>query len=257
MQNSGGSELHWKAAISVSDTVPPNNAFSFPVSGGPDAFGYTWRDSRSTGGPVFSWVDISTTGTTLFNLIDDEVRSGIPLGFDFPFYGMHFNSVNISMNGFLSFTNSNRLFFNTTLPDPNAPENLIAPFWDDFFIYVGNVKYRNDSGRFIVTYDRVIPFGTGGPGGQTFQVILHADGRIVYQYLSIGGGSWTGGASASRTGPKTKGLPLHSTPATSPTTWRSRLRLLLRGSPYPNGPAPWGPAKRRRSRWNTALRGFL
>ena len=190
LQNSGGSELHWKVGASL--PVSGSSGYQFPVSGGPDAFGYTWRDSRAQGGPSFSWVDPNTSGwTVLTNLIDDEVRQSIPLGFSFPFYGAHYDAVNISMNGFLSFTSTSRQFFNTTLPDKNAPVNLIAPFWDDFFIYVGRVMYRSEGGRFIVAYDQVIPYGPGGTGGQFFEVILHPDGRIVYQYLSIGGGSFS------------------------------------------------------------------
>jgi hypothetical protein len=196
VRNQGGSDLRWTLGASASAIETPSNGPTastiIPAAGGPDSFGYTWKDSSFPGGPPFSWVEISFAGTKVQNLIDDEVSPAIPLGFSFPFYGQSFDAVNISLNGFLSFTNSSHQFFNTRLPNLLAPDNLIAPFWDDLFIYVGEVWYRNDGYRFIVEYHKVIAYGPGPFGGQTFEVILYPDGRILYQYLSIGGGPFAG-----------------------------------------------------------------
>jgi len=220
IQNIGGSALHWKAAISVAlpnapsavqsgdGSVPGPDAVVIPTSGGPDSFGYRWRDSRLPGAPAFSWVDLNTMGTILFpTLIDDEVSNSIPIGFSFPFYGHSFDTVNISMNGFLSFTSSSRQYYNTQLPNALAPENLAAPFWDDFFMYVGSIKYRRDGDRFIVEYDKVFAFWPG-QGGQTLEAILYPDGRIVYQYLSIGGGPHTAETIGIQNGAGDEGLTI-------------------------------------------------
>jgi len=64
---------------------------------------------------------------------DDENLGPYYLGFDFPFYGNLFNSINVCSNGWLSFTSYYASYWNYPLPDPSAPENLIAPFWDDFY----------------------------------------------------------------------------------------------------------------------------
>ena len=51
-------------------------------SGGPDSFGYTFKDSNETDGPAYNWIDISSNGTS-FNLHGDSVRGPYDIGFDF------------------------------------------------------------------------------------------------------------------------------------------------------------------------------
>lgn len=57
-------------------------------AGGPDAFGYSWKDSNEPGGPTFELVDVSE-GTPIF-LDDDDFVTDIPLGFTFNYYGLEF-----------------------------------------------------------------------------------------------------------------------------------------------------------------------
>ena len=52
------------------------NFFPLPVpfdsSSSRDAYGYGWKDSDGSGGPVYSWVDITSRGTQVIGLTDDN-----------------------------------------------------------------------------------------------------------------------------------------------------------------------------------------
>ncbi len=155
-----------------------------PAAGGPDAFGYEFIDSDSPGGPTFQWFDISGLGTPL-NLADDGFAN-VSLPFGFSFYGATKNSVIISNNGYLTFGSDGSDRNNDEIPDPNSPNDIIAPFWDNLQSTGGNVYHYYDSanGRFIVQYHNVT--GHGDPDTHTFQVILQTNGQILFQYLTLG-----------------------------------------------------------------------
>ncbi|HEU5310074.1 MAG TPA: choice-of-anchor D domain-containing protein, partial [Candidatus Eisenbacteria bacterium] len=153
--------------------------------GGPDLFGHQWIDSDETGGPAFQWNDISGVGAPIALEGDDEMSAFVPIGFLFPFYDNLYAHVRVSTNGFLSFSSGTPDWTNQVLPSPAAPENMVAPFWDDLFFSAASIAHAwSDGQRFIVQWSNVDHYGGGGP--YTFQAILHGDGTIVYQYLFIG-----------------------------------------------------------------------
>ncbi len=198
IENRGGSDLNYvvgtvlkPASVAVYDPLLLGKEETDPRpgirgTGGPDAFGYTWRDSDEPGGPGFDWVDITTIGTLLPLTGDDANQAGVPIGFEFPFYGTNFNTVNVCTNGWLSFTSTSTSLGNQQLPNSGAPENLLAAFWDDLNPGSTQRIYRyGDGTRFILSYVAVPRYSSGGP--YTFQVILYPTGRIVYQYLDMQG----------------------------------------------------------------------
>jgi hypothetical protein len=153
--------------------------------GGPDSFGYYWKDSDEPGGPVYEWVEIANVGTKI-NLGDgDEENAGpFPIGFDFPFYGNTFNSFRVCTNGFVSFTSTSTLYKNIPIPNPTEPNNLLAVFWADLVVdSEAGVYYHNDGSRLIIQYDNVRHYDT--EDRDTFEVILYPSGKIVYQYQSM------------------------------------------------------------------------
>ena len=156
-------------------------------SGGPDLYGYRWKDSDEPGGPLFEWTDISATGTPIFSGVNDDRNVGpFPIGFTFPFYGNPFDTFRLSSNGFISFTSTSSDLGNSPLPGTGAPENLLAMFHDDLRVDTNagsNVYYENVGNKLIVQFDQVPKYYTSG--ALTFQAHLYPNGTIFYYYLTM------------------------------------------------------------------------
>mgnify|MGYP005843604505 CR=1 FL=1 len=152
----------------------------------PQTPGYTYRDSDQPGGPAFAWIDIRGRGTPITGLGDDTNVGPFPIGFPFTFYGRTFTTFRVSSNGWVSFDSTNTDYINRTLPDPLAPGNLLAIWWDDLsFLSGGQALYWTDGvGTLVISYLDVPLLGDAG-GPYTFQAILRADGSITYQYLDM------------------------------------------------------------------------
>ena len=184
LRNAGSGTLDWE--------IPPP-VFSPPAGGpaaleesGPDAGGYRSIDSDQPGGPVFAWKDIAGTGIPL-PLLENGLSDPIPLGFPFRFYGRIFDTVRVSTNGYLSFTSTAVELSNKPLPSTAAPENLIAPFWDDLLLdRTSLISYKSGGGTFTVQFTEVEP-DDGTDRRDTFQVALHATGAIDFSYLKMTG----------------------------------------------------------------------
>jgi len=160
--------------------------------GGPDAAGYAWRHA------AYGWLD-ATDGTTL-NLAEDGAAN-IVLPFDFPFYGATSNKLRVSNNGALLFDAFNGEVSYLNQPLINAPDNFIAPFWDDLDNAQGNVYWKtigNAPNRRVVIEWYARPHIGYTPGVATFEVVLSENGNLVFQYqtLDFGDPLYNDGASA-------------------------------------------------------------
>ncbi|HEY6572927.1 MAG TPA: S8 family serine peptidase, partial [Candidatus Eisenbacteria bacterium] len=155
------------------------------AKGGPDGFGYRWVDSDEPGGPAFSWMDITGSGSLLSLSGDDATSSPVSIGFDFPYYGTTFSSLRVCTNGWLSFSSTATAYDNQALPNTGAPADLLAPFWDDLdFGATPRVYTYGDGTRFVISWVGVPRYQEATPN--TFQAILYPTGEIRYQYLSMG-----------------------------------------------------------------------
>ena len=167
----------------VQNQVEWTGVLTAPVPGLGD---YTFKTSDQAGGPAFSWVDISRTGT-LVSLADDDTKGPFDIGFPFTYYGKTYTSFYVSSNGWMTFlAPPNASYNNACLPDPAGPPALLALFWDDLNpSSSGNVYVMTGTNSLVVSYVEVPRFSSGGP--YTFQAILQPDGAITYQYLDMQG----------------------------------------------------------------------
>ena len=191
-QPGGSAVKSFKIINSGSDPLTFNSSINYTSKnstksgGGPDSYGYVWRDSDAPDGPVYNWIEIGAIGTEI-TLTDDYISSSIPLGFAFNFYGTDFTSVKICSNGFLSFTTTASNNLNDPIPTSSEPNNLISLLWDDLDpTAAGKVFYYSDAinKRFIVEYSGLPHYNT--TSYNYAQVILYESGRILFQYKTVG-----------------------------------------------------------------------
>ena len=163
-------------------------AASPQATGGPDNFGYTWDDTVS-----FNWMDATNGSYIQFNE-DDAISPLIDIGFDFKFYENSYSQLYFTTNGLISFDPSTWQYSNRYIPLPTTPNNFIAPFWDDLCVSYGDYNngavYYKQGGTapnryFIVEWHEISRLYYTDK--LTFEVILHENGDIVMQYLSLAG----------------------------------------------------------------------
>ena len=168
------------------------NAYSFKGVGGPDLFGYRWKDSNEPNGPAYVWTDIAANPnavrvTTWNGTLDDGYTNAIPIGFDFKFYGTNYSNFYLSTNGFLSFTALTSSYYsNATIPNGAAPNNIIAPFWDDLDGRTqGTVHYLKEADKLTIQFTNWQKYNA--TGSFTFQIVLRSNDRIMFYYNNLNG----------------------------------------------------------------------
>lgn len=135
----------------------------------------------------YDWVDISAIGTDADITSDDDNAGPFELGFEVNFYGQTYNSVYMCSNGWASFTSTAATYFNTTLPNAEEPNTVMYCYWDDMYPPSGGqYKYYQDpaNDRFILSWIDV-PHITNDLARYTYQIIIYADGGIIYNYNSL------------------------------------------------------------------------
>ncbi|MBI5487013.1 MAG: hypothetical protein HY905_06745 [Deltaproteobacteria bacterium] len=160
--------------------------------GGPDRFGYGWKDSDEAG-VTYSWDDVGTTNCVTLN--DDAESAAIPIGFTFNFYGTDYTQVRIGSNGYVAFQSNVLSGF---VPQCPLPQDLYGTtttqtvnlalygFFNDLdpreneagpgTICYATLGTAGVDQRFVVTYDNVDYFHqitefVSDP--VTFQIVLY------------------------------------------------------------------------------------
>lgn len=184
LHHNGGEQ---RQILLSNDTVSPVN-FSITLAD-VSVPSYSFRDSL-TDDVTYTWEEISTTGTRLANISNHlDASQYVDLnGFTFPFHGNTFSRIHISNNGLITLGAASSAFNNQSLPSTFAPANLIAPFWDDLDTRtIGDVYVKEETNLLIIQYENVGRYQGGTNSAYTFQVVLHADGRIHFRYKSMVG----------------------------------------------------------------------
>lgn len=166
-------------------------------SGGPDAFGYTWKDSNEPGGPSFQWYDITSSGTLVNGLGDDNFIGPIQVGFQFPYYWYSESKVWIGSNGYLEFGPGNLAANFPPIPTAGGVNNYIGGIIADLtFLGINNnaqCYYRANADTFCVEYLNVPywdPNSPGYNGSNSFEILLNkADSSITVNFMSFSGTS--------------------------------------------------------------------
>ncbi len=175
---------------SLKDNPQEIGGISIDGAGGPDLFGYKWRDSNEPNGPQYVWNDIAANPNAVAvtfpnGTLDDGYTNAVPIGFNFTFYGIEYSNIYLSTNGFLSFTAlTNATYTNAQIPVVTVPNNMIAIFWDDLDGRTqGTVHRLLDGNKFIIQFTNWQKYNA--TGSLTFQVVIHQNGKIVVYYNNM------------------------------------------------------------------------
>ncbi|WP_329108699.1 carboxypeptidase regulatory-like domain-containing protein [Micromonospora sp. NBC_01699] len=158
---------------------------------GPDYGGLGYACQVGTGGFV--------AASTVVPLTGDDNTNTLSLPFPVKFHGGSYSSGTVHTNGLVSFGPEPGVetWANPGLPNPAAPNAVVAPFWDDLEVDAsasvrtqlnGTVPNRS----FVVEWRNVLIRPV--LDRVTFEVIFHEDGRIAYHYGSMVTPSQYGGA---------------------------------------------------------------
>ncbi|MFJ9828056.1 S8 family serine peptidase [Streptomyces sp. NPDC101160] len=147
---------------------------------------------------AYSWI----TGTTKVRLSGDENATTLALPFPVTFYGVPYTQAHVTTNGLVNFL-APRLgdYVNTTLPDANQPNGIVAAHWDDLILDAKSAVRTAVTGaagqrRFAIVWENAA-FAADTSRRITFEAVFEeATGAIVLQYQSLSTGPYAAGGRA-------------------------------------------------------------
>jgi hypothetical protein len=106
------------------------------------SYRFTWDSvsDYSYSAITYNWIECSASGTTVGAQGDDSSAS-VPIGFDFTFYEFSYDTVYVSSNGYMSFTDTDPDYSVGPGSFPSSDSdaaNVISPLWEDW-----NPDYRH------------------------------------------------------------------------------------------------------------------
>ncbi|MEA1945626.1 MAG: S8 family serine peptidase [Euryarchaeota archaeon] len=137
----------------------------------------------------YNWIDGVSEGTDL--KLDDDNISSQNLPFAFNFYGRNYTSINISSDGWASFTSDEKWrdwMYNRGQRLPvDGWENTIFPLGSDWDPGAGGGVYlKSYPQKYVITWYQVPHWSDGGStGNNTFEMVLYETGEIGFNYMNI------------------------------------------------------------------------
>ena len=157
-------------------------------AGGPDDYGYIFKDETDSGGPTYNWID--TVGATSLDIAGDDTFGVVALPFPFSFYDTDYNTCYPSTNGQMGLGSGIRNYTNYALPTAELPANHLCPYWDDLVVDGDGINILSKTvgvspnQQFVVIWDSVRRYSDSAR--LVFEAILsESDNSITYQYRSL------------------------------------------------------------------------
>jgi hypothetical protein len=183
--------IDYKASLLYQSSSDPG-----PVplhDGGPDLYGYKFEHIPFN---FLNLQDSSVDPTVIEVEMGDDSWFDIALPHTFCLYDQNINVIRVHSNGFLTTPPfAGGFFVNDPIPLAGAPENVIAPYWDDLWGLGGpadrELRYKHLAGGGRTIDTTIIQYNNWGflfdfgQARNTFQVILESTGYITFNYLNV------------------------------------------------------------------------
>ncbi|MBL4657199.1 MAG: beta-propeller fold lactonase family protein, partial [Flavobacteriales bacterium] len=130
-----------------------------------------------------AYAPLAGSGTSV-PLVDDSVSGALPIGFNFDFFGITYDSLYISSNGFITFSPDfdHGCCAGDFIPSSFTPNNLIAFAWEDLNPALGGTIEYFTTGSIpnrilVVNFTDIAHFG--GADSVTTQILLYETSNII------------------------------------------------------------------------------
>ncbi len=139
--------------------------------------------TRSTFTSTFTPITVGSGAIASTIAGDDGTQLAVPIGFTFNYLGNNFTTMDLCSNGWASFGAAGaNAWTNANLFTATAPNNTLAPWWDDLNVGTGAVLYQTEgtpgSQTFTVQWTNVLSYN-GGARNITFKLVLFEGTNVI------------------------------------------------------------------------------